>query len=161
LQVAAVPLLAWALLGERPGRRFLAVLPVVLAGIVLISGALENGAYGRDPAAGAIFGILTGLAYAGFILVLRQSSAARRPPAGRPALRRRRRGRGDDAGRRAGDRRPRPRPDVARPRLARHAGADLADPRLAADLGIAAAAARGDRLDAAHDPAHRLGRPRG
>src|SRR5262249_54949753 len=52
------------------------------AGIVLISGALENGAYGRDPTAGAIFGILTGLAYAGFILVLRQSSADRRPPAG-------------------------------------------------------------------------------
>jgi drug/metabolite transporter (DMT)-like permease len=54
----------------------------VLAGILLISGALEQGAYGRDPAAGAIFGILTGLAYAGFILVLRQSSADRRPPAG-------------------------------------------------------------------------------
>jgi drug/metabolite transporter (DMT)-like permease len=82
LQVAAVPLLAWAVLGERPGRRVLAALPVVLAGIVLISGALEQGAYGRDPAAGAVFGVLTGLAYAGFILVLRQSSAERRPPAG-------------------------------------------------------------------------------
>ena len=69
LQVAAVPLLAWAVLGERPGRRVLAALPVVLAGIVLISGALERGAYGRDPAAGALFGLLTGLAYAGFILV--------------------------------------------------------------------------------------------
>jgi drug/metabolite transporter (DMT)-like permease len=82
LQVAAVPLLAWAVLGERPGRRVLAALPVVLVGIVLISGALEQGAYGRDPAAGAVFGVLTGLAYAGFILVLRQSSAQRRPPAG-------------------------------------------------------------------------------
>jgi drug/metabolite transporter (DMT)-like permease len=82
LQVAAVPLLAWAVLGERPGRRVLAALPIVLAGIVLISGALEQGAYGRDPAAGAVFGVLTGLAYAGFILVLRQSSAERRPPAG-------------------------------------------------------------------------------
>jgi drug/metabolite transporter (DMT)-like permease len=82
LQVAAVPLLAWAVLGERPGRRVLAALPIVLAGIVLISGALEQGAYGRDPAAGAAFGVLTGLAYAGFILVLRQSSAERRPPAG-------------------------------------------------------------------------------
>src|SRR3954452_23819944 len=82
LQVAAVPLLAWGVLGERPGRRVLAALPVVLAGIVLISGALEQGAYGRDPTAGAVFGVLTGLAYAGFILVLRQSSAERRPPAG-------------------------------------------------------------------------------
>jgi drug/metabolite transporter (DMT)-like permease len=82
LQVAAVPLLAWAVLGERPGRRVLAALPVVLAGIVLISGALEQGAYGRDPRAGAVFGILTGLTYAGYILVLRHGSGARRPPAG-------------------------------------------------------------------------------
>src|SRR6185503_18977244 len=82
IQVAAVPLVAWAVLGERPGRRLLAMLPVVVAGIVLISGALEQGAYGRDPAAGAIFGVLTGLTYAGFILVLRHSSADRRPPAG-------------------------------------------------------------------------------
>src|SRR5215218_170455 len=82
LQVAAVPLLAWAVLGERPGRRVLAALPVVLLGIVLISGALEQGGYGRDPAAGAVFGVLTGLMYAGFILVLRQSSADRRPAGG-------------------------------------------------------------------------------
>jgi drug/metabolite transporter (DMT)-like permease len=82
LQVAAVPLLAWAFLGERPGRRVLAALPIVLAGIVLISGALEQGAYGRDPAGGALFGVLTGLSYAGFILVLRHGSADRRPPAG-------------------------------------------------------------------------------
>jgi drug/metabolite transporter (DMT)-like permease len=82
IQVAAVPLVAWAALGERPGRRLLAMLPVVVAGIVLISGALEHGAYGRDPTAGAIFGVLTGLTYAGFILVLRHSSAERRPPAG-------------------------------------------------------------------------------
>ena len=82
LQVAAVPLLAWALLGERPGRRVLAALPVVLAGVVLISGALEQGAYGRAPAAGALFGVATALTYAGFILVLRHSSADRRPPGG-------------------------------------------------------------------------------
>jgi drug/metabolite transporter (DMT)-like permease len=82
LQVAAVPLLAWAFLRERPGRRVLAALPVVLVGIVLISGALEQGGYGRDPAAGALFGVLTGLSYAGFILILRQGSGERRPPAG-------------------------------------------------------------------------------
>jgi drug/metabolite transporter (DMT)-like permease len=82
LQVAAVPLLAWALLGERPGRRVLVALPVVLGGVVLISGALEQGAYGRDPASGVLFGVLTALAYAGFILVLRHGSADRRPPAG-------------------------------------------------------------------------------
>jgi len=82
LQVAAVPLLAWAVLGERPSRRVLAALPIVLAGIVLISGALEQGAYGRDPAAGALFGVLTGLTYACYILVFRHGSATDRPPAG-------------------------------------------------------------------------------
>jgi drug/metabolite transporter (DMT)-like permease len=60
----------------------LAVLPIVLAGIVLISGALEQGAYGRDPAAVALFGVLTGLTYACYILVLRHGSGVRRPPAG-------------------------------------------------------------------------------
>src|SRR3954470_2511832 len=78
LQVAAVPLLAWAVLGERPGRRVLAVLPIVLAGIVLISGALEQGAYGRAPAAGPLFGVLTGLTYACYM----HGSGSRRPPAG-------------------------------------------------------------------------------
>src|SRR3954470_23461444 len=75
LQVAAGPLAAWAVLGERPGRRALAVLPVVLAGIVLISGVLEDGAYGRDPVAGAIFGLAAGATYAAFLLLLRHGSA--------------------------------------------------------------------------------------
>jgi drug/metabolite transporter (DMT)-like permease len=82
IQVAAVPFLAWAVLGERPGRRVIAAVPVVLAGILLISGTLEEGAYGRAPFAGAVFGVMTGLAYAVFLLVLRHSSVGSRPPAG-------------------------------------------------------------------------------
>jgi drug/metabolite transporter (DMT)-like permease len=75
LQVAFVPLIAWALLGERPGARVLATLPLMLSGIVLISGALESGAYGANPTQGVIFGIATGLSYAGFILTLRAGGA--------------------------------------------------------------------------------------
>jgi drug/metabolite transporter (DMT)-like permease len=82
LQVAFVPLVAWALLGERPGARVLATLPLMLSGIVLISGALESGAYGQNPTQGVIFGIATGLSYAGFILALRASGADLRRPAG-------------------------------------------------------------------------------
>jgi drug/metabolite transporter (DMT)-like permease len=82
LQVVVVPLGAWAVLGERPERRIVAALPLVCAGIVLISGVLETGAYGADPARGVIFGILTGLTYGGFILVLRHGSADLRRPAG-------------------------------------------------------------------------------
>jgi drug/metabolite transporter (DMT)-like permease len=82
LQVVVVPFAAWAILGERPGRRIVATLPLVCTGIVLISGVLETGAYGESPARGVLFGILTGLTYAGFILVLRQGSADLRRPAG-------------------------------------------------------------------------------
>ena len=49
---------------------------------MLISGALEDGAYGAHPARGVLFGALTGIAYAGFILVLRHGNEDLRRPAG-------------------------------------------------------------------------------
>jgi drug/metabolite transporter (DMT)-like permease len=82
LQVAFVPFLAWAVLAERPGRRILASLPLALGGVVLISGVLERGAYGSDPVGGMVFGLATGITYAGFILVLRHGNADLRRPAG-------------------------------------------------------------------------------
>ena len=82
LQVVVVPFAAWAVLGERVQARILTALPLVCSGVVLISGVLETGAYGDDPLRGVVFGILTGLTYAGFILVLRQGSADLRRPAG-------------------------------------------------------------------------------
>ena len=82
LQVVVVPLLAWLILGERIQPRLLVALPLVCSGVVLISGVLETGAFGDDPARGVLFGILTGLTYAGFILVLRQAGSDLRRPAG-------------------------------------------------------------------------------
>jgi drug/metabolite transporter (DMT)-like permease len=82
LQVAFVPILAWAALSERPPARVLATLPLVLIGIVLVSGALEHGAYGAHPARGVVFGLATGLSYGAFILVLRMGSGDLRRPAG-------------------------------------------------------------------------------
>lgn len=73
LQVVLVGLVAWATLGERPETRVISAVPIALFGIVLISGVLGGGAYGNDPARGVVFGVATGLTYAGFILVLRQS----------------------------------------------------------------------------------------
>ncbi len=81
-QVIVVPFVAWLLLGERVSGRLLAALPLVCSGVVLISGVLETGAYGDHPIRGVVFGLLTGLSYAGFILVLRQSGADLRRPAG-------------------------------------------------------------------------------
>ncbi|MGH2969029.1 MAG: DMT family transporter, partial [Solirubrobacteraceae bacterium] len=82
LQVVIIPFAAWSVLGERIERRILLALPLVCSGVLLISGALETGAYGDHPARGVLFGVLTGLTYAGFILVLRHGSSDLRRPAG-------------------------------------------------------------------------------
>ena len=82
LQVLVVGLAAWAVLSERPDRSLFVATPVVLTGVVLISGVVGKGAYGDDPALGVLFGALTSLAYAGFILVLRQGGRDLRRPAG-------------------------------------------------------------------------------
>jgi drug/metabolite transporter (DMT)-like permease len=82
LQVVVVAYVAWAVLGERPEARVVAAVPIVLVGVVLISGVLEDGAYGADPARGVLYGALTSLSYAGFILLMRRANAGPRRPAG-------------------------------------------------------------------------------
>ena len=82
LQVVLVAFAAWMLLGERPGGRVIAAVPIVFTGAVLISGLFEQGAYGADPVRGTVFGLLTTVAYSGFILVLRQTNTDIRRPAG-------------------------------------------------------------------------------
>jgi drug/metabolite transporter (DMT)-like permease len=82
VQVVLVPLVAWLVLGERPDRRVLAALPLALLGVLLISGALEHGAYGANPARGAAFGLGAGVAYVGFLLLLRRGGVDLRRPAG-------------------------------------------------------------------------------
>ena len=77
-QVLMVGVLAWALFRERLSRNSLLAIPVAMLGIVLISGALEGGAYGDNPPLGALLGVLTGIAYSGFLLALRRSSDPRR-----------------------------------------------------------------------------------
>ena len=81
-QVVIVGLLAWALFHERPSRNSLLAIPVAMGGIILISGVLENGAYGSDPKRGAIYGVLTGIAYSGFLLAMRRGSGERGRVAG-------------------------------------------------------------------------------
>lgn len=77
-----VALAAWALLGERPSPRVVLAVPLVFGGAVLISGVIGEGAYGDDPALGALYGLLTAVAYTGFILVLREMGRDLRRPAG-------------------------------------------------------------------------------
>jgi drug/metabolite transporter (DMT)-like permease len=49
---------------------------------VLISGVLQHGAYGQAPGRGALFGIGAGVAYVGFLLLLRRGGSDLRRVAG-------------------------------------------------------------------------------
>ena len=155
LQVVVVPFAAWALLGERVGLRILAALPLICSGVVLISGVLETGAYGDHPLRGVLFGLLTGLSYAGFLLVLRQAaptSGVRPARCSTPRWSRpsRRSSRVSPSARRTSC--------PTSPRMvADHARAHLAGARLAADHRLAPAPARCAHLGDADDPAGRLG----
>jgi drug/metabolite transporter (DMT)-like permease len=82
LQVLIVGFAAWFLLGERLHRSLFIALPIVLGGVVLISGVIGEDAYGEDPALGVVFGIATSIAYAAFILLLRHGSGDLRRVAG-------------------------------------------------------------------------------
>lgn len=82
LQVVIVGFAAWMLFGERLRRELVWAIPVVLTGVVLISGVIGEDAYGDNPGLGVLFGVLTSLAYAVFILVLREGSRDLRRVAG-------------------------------------------------------------------------------
>lgn len=81
VQVVVVGVVAWLVLGERPERRTLWAVPVVLTGVALIAG-VTGGGYGRAPLLGALLGLATAFAYSGFILLLRHANADPRRPAG-------------------------------------------------------------------------------
>jgi drug/metabolite transporter (DMT)-like permease len=86
LQVLVVGLIAWAAFGEKPPRTVLYALPIVLVGVVLISGVVGTGAYGADPALGVTLGVFTALCYAGYLLIIRRGSHDLRRPAGPVAI---------------------------------------------------------------------------
>jgi drug/metabolite transporter (DMT)-like permease len=75
LQILFVAAFAWLVMHERPHRRLLAMLPIVLTGVVLVSGMLGGDrAAGLHPAAGIGFGVGTSAAYACFLLILRTAA---------------------------------------------------------------------------------------
>lgn len=78
LQVVLVALGAWLLWRERPRREVLAAIPVMLVGVVLISGLVGSDAYGVNPARGVAIGLVTATAYTGYLLVIRRASSDRR-----------------------------------------------------------------------------------
>lgn len=75
IQVLGFPLLA-ALFGNTPlTRRFLLSVPLMLAGVVLASGAARAGA-GSSSVSGLALGVFAGLAYAGYLYLMRAGSGS-------------------------------------------------------------------------------------
>jgi drug/metabolite transporter (DMT)-like permease len=75
LQVLFVIAIAWVLWHERPGKAVAFALPVVMLGVVLVSGLVGHHGTGQHPLAGIWYGIGTSIAYSGFLLTLRRASA--------------------------------------------------------------------------------------
>ncbi|MEU6318060.1 DMT family transporter [Streptomyces sp. NPDC047009] len=73
VQVVLVPLLAWAVDREPVPRRFLWWLPVLLVGVGLTGGLLEQGGtVGSDPLRGTVHAVLAAVCYSGFLYLLRR-----------------------------------------------------------------------------------------
>jgi drug/metabolite transporter (DMT)-like permease len=79
LQVVIVALVAWLIWGERPRREVLVALPVMLVGVVLISGVIGGIPYGANAQLGVAIGLITAASYAGYLLVIRRASPTSRP----------------------------------------------------------------------------------
>jgi drug/metabolite transporter (DMT)-like permease len=86
LQVLVVGVVAWIAFGERPSRATFTALPIVLLGVVLISGVVGGGAYGVNPALGVVLGLATAFCYGGYLLVIRRGGRDLRRPAGPVAV---------------------------------------------------------------------------
>lgn len=82
LQVVIVAIGAWLMLRERPAAPILLAIPIVLIGVVLISGVLDRGAYGADPVLGGILGVVAAAFLAGYLLLIRESGRDLRSIAG-------------------------------------------------------------------------------
>jgi drug/metabolite transporter (DMT)-like permease len=86
LQVLVVGVVAWLAFGERPSRNTFVAVPIVLVGVVLISGAIGGGAFGANPGLGVVLGLLTALCYGGYLLTIRRGGRDLRRPAGPVAI---------------------------------------------------------------------------
>ena len=70
-QVIIVTLMSWWLFGERPNLSILISLPIVMIGLILISGVLDDNPYGEYPVRGVIAGVFTAIFYSAFLIIYR------------------------------------------------------------------------------------------
>ena len=82
LSSVVVVLLAWLLFREKPAKRLLLILPIVIVGVGLATGVVGGKAYGSNPTLGVIFGLACSVVYALFIVIYREGSKDLRRLAG-------------------------------------------------------------------------------
>ena len=70
-QVIIVTLMSWWLFGERPNLSILISLPIVMFGLLLISGMWDDKPYGSHPVRGVIAGIFAAVFYSAFLIIYR------------------------------------------------------------------------------------------
>ena len=80
-QVIIVTLMSWWLFGERPNLSILIALPVVVVGLLLISGMWDDEPYGSYPVRGVIAGISAAVFYSSFLIIYRFANRELAPTA--------------------------------------------------------------------------------
>lgn len=70
-QVVFIGLVSWWMYGERPTRWALFAVPLVLVGVVLITGLGAADAYGAAPVAGVVLGVVTAFTSGSYVLLFR------------------------------------------------------------------------------------------
>ncbi|MCJ7726386.1 MAG: DMT family transporter, partial [Acidimicrobiia bacterium] len=85
-QVVFVGGIAWLVYRERPTKTALATVPIVILGVIMISGLGRPESYGSDPIFGTVLGLATAITYAAFLLLFRQSNRRHLAPAPGPLL---------------------------------------------------------------------------
>ena len=78
-QVVIVTLASWWMFGERPNRMILLALPMVMLGLVFISGIWDDEPYGEDPIKGVLGGIVAAIFYSSFLILYRFSNRIQAP----------------------------------------------------------------------------------
>lgn len=73
LQVIIVPLMAWLIFREKLTLPFILAIPVMLGGVVLLSGVIEQGDLTGDAFLGVLLAVAGGVAYAGYIMIIGRS----------------------------------------------------------------------------------------
>jgi drug/metabolite transporter (DMT)-like permease len=80
-QIVFVGVITWLLYRHLPTRRTFAFGAVILLGVTLISGLGRADSFGTQPVSGALFGVLAGLSYAWFMIILQASNPEGSAPA--------------------------------------------------------------------------------